>query len=98
MASAEDDSKKQAGSRAPSSRRHFLRVAITLGVVFVTAGIASVAKRLFEPSTAQPGPPPSGTKTVTKTVTSTVAPGERTSTATSTGSTTSTSASSSPFG
>ena len=73
MASAEDESKKQADPQAPSSRRHFLWVAITLGVVLVTAGIASVAKSLFEPSTAQPGPPPSGTKTVPKTVTSTVA-------------------------
>jgi arsenite oxidase small subunit len=46
---------------------------MTLGVVFVTVGIASVAKSLFAPSTAPPAPPPptTATKTVTTTVLST---------------------------
>ena len=80
-------------------------VAMTLGVVFVTAGIASVAKSLFAPSTAPPAPPPSGsTKTVTKTVISTVQGGQggnatstTSSTASASSSTSSTSSTSSPF-
>ena len=81
MASKDDGSSKggtaEGGASIPKKdnpRRHFLMVAMTLGAVFVTAGIASVAKSLFAPSTAQPpAPPPKGsTKTVTKTVTTTV--------------------------
>ncbi len=100
----EKDKSVKSSSTDPENdkqRRHFLMVAMTLGAVFVTAGIASVAKSLFAPSTAPPPPPPSGsTKTVTKTVTSTVSggqSGESSSSASSTSSTSSTASSSSPF-
>ncbi len=79
-----------------TQRRHFLRVALTLGAVFVTGGIASVAKSLIAPSTNPPAPPPSGsTKTVTKTVTSTVGGGQGSTTSSTTSQSTSTTAASS---
>src|SRR5450759_1640557 len=72
-----DESAQNTGASVPrkvNPRRNFLMVAMTLGAVFVTAGIGSVAKSLFAPSTAPPAAPPAtgSTKTVTKTVTSTV--------------------------
>jgi arsenite oxidase small subunit len=68
VAGAQDKGAQGLGNSAP--RRHFLRVAMSLGVVLVTVGIASVAKSLFAPSTAQKVPPETSiaTKTVTKTI------------------------------
>ncbi len=109
MASNDDSPKKgenTQGSGTPgpeksNPRRHFLMVAMTLGAVFVTAGIASVAKSLFAPSTAPPAPPPvsGSTKTVTKTVTSTVGGGQSgaSSSSASTTATSSTASTSSAF-
>lgn len=97
----DDDKEESAGpSATPSSpqnvtRRNLLRVGLTLGIVSMIAGIASVAKSLFLPA----NPPPSiggqtNTPTVTKTVT--VTAGNQTSSA-STSETSTTSTSSSPF-
>jgi arsenite oxidase small subunit len=107
MASKDENPEKSDSPQSPpgapqtdKQRRHFLMVAMTLGAVFVTAGIASVAKSLFAPSTAPPAPPRSGgTKTVTKTVTSTVGgSGSASSTSAATSeSTSAASSSSSPF-
>jgi arsenite oxidase small subunit len=109
MASKDESSEKggsakDSGAGGPDKdnpRRHFLMVAMTLGAVFVTAGIASVAKSLFAPSTAPPAPPPAAGKTVTKTVTSTVQGGQSSgassSSSSATTSTSSTATSSSPF-
>jgi arsenite oxidase small subunit len=104
MESKDDSSEKgETAQSRDNQRRHFLMVAMTLGAVFVTGGIASVAKSLLAPSTAPPVAPPSSgsTKTVTKTVTSTVggvqSSGESTSASSSTTSTSSTATTSSPF-
>ncbi len=96
----------QAG--APADRRHFLRMTLTVGLVMVTAGIASVAKSLLSPTSAPPPTPAAATgstKTVTKTVTTTVGGGGSGTSTASTGSasttqssvTETTSTSSSPF-
>ncbi len=106
----EDESRRtDAGSMSPSSddrsvtRRNLLRAGLTLGIVSMVAGVASVAKSLFSP-TNPPSPVEAQTTshTVTRTVTATVTQsgGNQTSIASSSSESTSTasaSSSSSPF-
>jgi arsenite oxidase small subunit len=108
MSSKDDGSEKEERTQSNSAggvpekdktRRHFLMVTMSLGLVFVMAGIASVAKSLFAPSTAPPAPPPAAgsTKTVTKTVTSTVGGAQSSGSSTTSSSSVTTSTNSSPF-
>lgn len=118
MTSVRDEEKK--GNQAPGApvdsssvtRRNVLRAGLTLGLVFVAAGVASVAKSLFSPANppspleAQTSTPTiTKTKTVTNTVTVSGAGGNQTGTATTSAassstastSTSTTSTTSSPF-
>ena len=114
MAGVEDESKgTDAQSKGVSSddrnitRRNLLRAGLTLGMVSVAVGMASVVKSLFSPANPpSPAEARTTTPTVTKTLTTTVtqAGGNQTSTASSssaessaTSSTATTSTSSSPF-
>ena len=54
-----------------SSRRRFLEISLTLGLVLVLGGVASIARSLISPPSAAPSPPPPETRTATQTVTST---------------------------
>jgi arsenite oxidase small subunit len=111
MTAADENESKKAGpqSMGPASddrsitRRNLLRAGLTLGIVSMVAGVASVAKSLFSP-TNPPSPveAQSTSHTVTKTLTTTVteAGGNQTSIASSSSASTSTattSTSSSPF-
>ena len=63
------------GSRPKAkSRRDFLRVALAVGVVIVTLGIASVTRSLFSPSESPPQPTGSSTTTGGSTTTSASSP------------------------
>jgi len=72
LTSEKDEDREKEGS-APSggaavTRRNLLRAGVTLGLLFVAGGVASVAKSLFSP--ANP-PTPEAVPTVTPTVTKT---------------------------
>jgi len=116
MATVKDDEAKKEGVQQPGApasdrsitRRNLLRAGLTLGIVSMVAGVASVAKSLFSPANPpSPAEARTTTPTVTKTSTVTVTQqgGNQTSTAStssassaSASSTTSTtSSSSSPF-
>jgi len=110
MAAVEDESKKndvQSKGATPDdrsiTRRNLLRAGLTLGIISMVAGIASVAKSLFSPSNPpSPVEAQTSTPTVTKTLTTTVtqAGGNSTAIASSSSassSTATTSTSSSPF-
>ena len=107
MAGTQDEEK--AGSSPPHpateadrsiTRRNLLRIGLTLGIVSVGAGVASVARSLFSPGNA-PSPleaqttTPTVTKTKTSTVTITEQGGSQTTTASASGSSSQTSATSS---
>ena len=89
-----------AKSGGSMSRRGLLRVTLAMGVVFVVAGVASLAKSLFSPANP-PTPEAVQTKTPTVTVTVTEQGSETSSGSTSEGSgettTSTTTTSSSPF-
>jgi arsenite oxidase small subunit len=63
------DTGEQSGTEGDNSRRRFLRISLTLGLVLAVGGIASVARSLFSPPTPEPSPPPPAAQTVTETVT-----------------------------
>lgn len=100
MATPRDDNQKKEVAEQQASppsgqsatRRNLLRVGLTLGLVSMIAGIASVTKSLFVPA----NPPSPVAPTVTKTVTVTAA-GSQTSSSSTSGETSTTSTSSSPF-
>jgi len=115
MAAVDDESKKtDAQSKGVASddrsitRRNLLRAGLTLGIVSMLAGIASVTRSLFSPGNP-PSPveaqttTPTVTKTLTKTVTqaggnqTAIASSSSASSSTATTSTAATSTSSSPF-
>jgi arsenite oxidase small subunit len=107
MSAIEDDESKKVDAQSKGltsddrsiTRRNLLRAGLTLGVVSMLAGIASVAKSLFSPSNPpSPVEAKSTTPTVTKTLTKTVTGGNQTASASSSeSSTATTSTSSSPF-
>jgi len=108
MTAADEESKRmEAQPKSPTPedrsiiRRNLLRAGLTLGIVSMVAGVASVAKSLFSPSNPpSPVEAQSTTPTITKTLTKTVtAGGNQTASASSSASssTATTSTSSSPF-
>lgn len=111
MAGLEDEESKRTGAQSKGvssddrsiTRRNLLRAGLTLGMVSVAVGVASVVKSLISPSNPpSPAEARTNTPTVTKTVTATVtqAGGNQTATASTSSassSTATTSTSSSPF-
>ena len=104
MASQKKEESKEAGTSSPppadveASRRHFLKIGLTAGVVLVVLGAAGVARSLISPSNppqAQAVQPPAPPETTTVTVT--VGSSSGSASASSSASTSSTSTSSSPF-
>jgi len=105
MSSQKKKESKEAGTGSPppadleASRRHFLKVGLTAGVVLVVVGVAGVARSLISPSNppqAQGVQPPAPPQTTTVTVTvGSSSSGSASASSSSTSSTASTS--SSPF-
>jgi arsenite oxidase small subunit len=62
------ESAAQGGAQESESRRRFIKFSLAVGLFLAVGGIASVARSLFSPPTAEPVPP-STTQTVTETVT-----------------------------
>jgi arsenite oxidase small subunit len=58
----------KAGKDGDESRRRFLKLSVSVGLVLAVLGITSVAQSLFSPASPEPGPPPPATETVTQTV------------------------------
>jgi arsenite oxidase small subunit len=102
MATPIDDDQKKEGAEPNSkspidqnvTRRNLLRVGLTLGLVSMMVGIASVAKSLFLPANPPPSVETQKTPTVTRTVT--VTAGNQTSGASTSVETSTESTSSSP--
>jgi len=90
-----DDGEADGGKGNP--RRQFLALSLTVGVVLVIGGIASVALSLFSPSAPAPSPPPPATETVTSTEILTVGSNSTSTGSASSSSAGSTSSTSSPF-
>jgi len=108
MATVKDDEAKKEGVQQPGApasdrsitRRNLLRAGLTLGIVSMVAGIASVTKSLFSPANPpSPAEARTTTPTVTKTATVTVTQngGNQTSTASASSASTSTETTSSSF-